>query len=111
MAILEEKYWQAWLLLKDRTAVKEVGRRNQTLELRAEPLEVIPEKAGLEPKMVRFKPVLMMSRLGLGLRTDKLQFICNTVFHTWQVDDVARELPNVGELSLLTSRPGWSCSE
>ena len=39
------------------------------------------------------------------------QCICNTVFHTCQVDYVARELTDVGELSLLTSRPRWSCSE
>ena len=68
MAILEEKDWPAWLVLKDRTAVKEAGRRNQTLELRTEPLEVIPETAGLEPKMVRFEPVLMMLRLRVTLR-------------------------------------------
>ena len=73
LAILKKKYWQAWLLLKDRTAVKEVGRRNQTLELRAEPLEVIPEKAGPKPRKVRFEALLIMYRLRVKLRTDELQ--------------------------------------
>ena len=39
------------------------------------------------------------------------QCICNTVFQTGQVDDVAGEPTDAGEVSLLTSRPGWSCSE
>ena len=46
----------------------EARRRNQTLELSTEPPEIIPEQAGLEPKMVRFEPVLMMSRLRVRLR-------------------------------------------
>ena len=76
------------------------------------------EKAKLEPRMVRFEPVVLMSRLKVKLRMRvrmnfrrARQCICNAVFHTQQVDDVACELTDVGELSLLTSRPGWSCSE
>ena len=45
------------------------ARWRNPIELRTEPLEVIPEKAGLEPKMVRFEPVLIMLRL----RTDGLK--------------------------------------
>ena len=79
----------------------------------------MPEKPGLGPRMVRFEPVLMMLRLRVNLRmrlrTDELQkgktVHNNKVFHTWQEDDVACELNDVGELSRLTRRPGGSCSE
>ena len=88
--------------------------RNQNLELRAQPPEVIPEKAGPEPRMVRFKNMLTMLRLRvqlrMRLRTDEQQK-GKTVVNTWKMDDVALELPGVRELSLLRSRPGWKCSE
>ena len=78
------------------------------------------EKANLEPRTVRFEPVVLMSRLRvklrMRLRTDELlksetEHLPHSFPHPWQVDDVACELTDVGELSLLTSRPGWSCSE
>ena len=66
MALLEEKDWPAWLVLKDRTAVTEAGRRTQTPELRVEPPEVVLEITGLESGTVRFEPFLMLSRLRTG---------------------------------------------
>ena len=54
-------------------------------------------------------------KLRMRLRIDELQkgetVHLQSIFHTWQVDDVACELIDIGELSLFTSRPGWSYSE
>ena len=66
--MLEEKDRSAWLVLKDGTAVIEARQRIQNLELSNEPPEVVPEKAGLEPKIVRFEPVLIILRLRVKLR-------------------------------------------
>ena len=71
--MLEEKDWSAWLVLKDGTAVIEARQRIQNLELSNEPPEVVPEKAGLEPKIVRFEPVLIILRLRMRLRMDRLK--------------------------------------
>ena len=76
----------------------EARQRNQTLELKTEPTEVILEKVGPKPKMVRFESVLMMLRLRVKLMMRLMDY-------------VARELGDVGELSLLTSRQGQSCFE
>ena len=73
MAILEGKGWRAWIELKDRTAVMEAGQRNQNPGYRAGFPEEMAEKAKLEPRMVRFKPVVLMLRLRVKLRTDELQ--------------------------------------
>ena len=71
--MLEEKDRSAWLVLKDGTAVIEARQRIQNLELSNEPPEVVPEKAGLEPKIVRFEPVLIILRLRMRLRMDRLK--------------------------------------
>ena len=58
-------------------AVMEAGQRNQNLQQRAGFPEEMTEKAKLEPRMVRFGPVVLMSRLRvklrMRLRMDELQ--------------------------------------
>ena len=68
MAILEGKGWRAWIELRDRTVVMEAVRRNHNPEWRAGFPEEMAEKIKLEPRMVRFEPVALMSRLRLKLR-------------------------------------------
>ena len=74
---------------------------------KAELSEITPNEAGPEPGMEIFKIlVLMMRRRSRGRMVRLWKGFCSTVVDPRQMDDLACELADVGEMSLLTSRSG-----
>ena len=62
----EQLFTQRYRNWRRDLAVMAAGKRNKNPGKTADLPEEMPEKAGLEPRMVRFEPVMLMLRLRVG---------------------------------------------